>query len=242
MNSFQKLISIFAVAAVAVVAIGATFVLAQEDAPTSPPPVESGLVEGEDGSIRQQRRTPLFTPEEMDEALATELGITVSALTDAREAARETMLQQAVTDSRITQEQADLILSGEMNLRAFLRELMQEYFSRETIKEVTAEALGLTIEEFEAAQTEGKKLPEIAEEQGVELSQIEEAVRTAFEDAIQQAVDDGRLTQEQAEQILSHERQPGKFIRDRGFGGRNGRPGRSPNLPGNTAPFSNQQP
>jgi hypothetical protein len=60
----------------------------------------------------------------------------------------------------------------------------------------------LTTEELEAAQAAGKRLPEIAEEQGVTVAEIEAALQSAFADALAQAVADGTLTQAQADQLL----------------------------------------
>ena len=44
-----------------------------------------------------------------------------------------------------------------------------------------AEALGLTVDEFEAALESGKMLPQIAEEQGVDLEDLHETVMSEFD-------------------------------------------------------------
>jgi len=67
-----------------------------------------------------------------------------------------------------------------------------------------AETLGLTVEELEAARDEGHTLWEIAEEQGVELAEVGEALKTAGQELLDQAVTDGTLTQEQADTIRQH--------------------------------------
>ncbi len=94
--------------------------------------------------------------------------------------------------------------------------VMAQY--REQIHAAIAEALGLTVEEFEAAIAAGKKLPQIAAEQGVALEDVWAAMRAAREAAIQQAVADGVITQEQANWMLSRMQQA---ARNRG-GGRMG--------------------
>ena len=69
-----------------------------------------------------------------------------------------------------------------------------------------AEALGLTPEGLFAELHAGKSLTEIAEAQGVDLEalqeQLQDAKQAARVEAIQQAVEDGTLSQEQADRML----------------------------------------
>lgn len=75
-----------------------------------------------------------------------------------------------------------------------------------TVFDTAAEALGLTPEEFFAELRAGKSLAEIAEEKGVDVQTVYDAMNAARgearEQALQQAVEDGRITQEQADQML----------------------------------------
>jgi anti-sigma28 factor (negative regulator of flagellin synthesis) len=66
-----------------------------------------------------------------------------------------------------------------------------------------AEALGLTPEEFFAELRAGKTPADVAEEQGVDLEALAESLQAARVEAIQQAVEDGTLTQEQADRMLN---------------------------------------
>jgi len=68
--------------------------------------------------------------------------------------------------------------------------------------ETVSELLGLTHEEIEAQRHEGKSLVEIAEAQGVSEDALVEAILDARREAVQQRVEDGILTQEQANLIL----------------------------------------
>jgi hypothetical protein len=72
--------------------------------------------------------------------------------------------------------------------------------------DTAAEALEMTPEELFAELRAGKNLAEIAEEQGVEAEAVFEAVSAArgevMQQAIEQAVEDGRLSQEQADWLL----------------------------------------
>lgn len=96
--------------------------------------------------------------------------------------------------------------------------IMAQY--RNQIHAAIAEALGLSVEEFEAAIAAGKKLPQIASEQGVASADVWAAARAAREAAIQQAVADGVITQEQANWMLSHMQQAAAQRRGAGRMGR----------------------
>jgi uncharacterized membrane protein len=90
-----------------------------------------------------------------------------------------------------------------------------------TMFDTAAEALGLTPEEFFAELHAGKTLDEIAEVQGVELEDVYDAMNAdrveAMRDAIEQAVEDERITQEQADWLLEG-LDKGFFPMGRGFG------------------------
>ena len=98
-----------------------------------------------------------------------------------------------------------------------------------TMFDTAAETLGLTPEELFAELREGKSLTEIAEEQGVEVEEMYDAVNEARAEAIpeiiEQAVEDGTLTQEQADWMLEGLEQ-GLFPGGQSFGFGRGRGGR----------------
>ena len=72
--------------------------------------------------------------------------------------------------------------------------------------DAAAEALGLTPEQLFAELHSGKSLADIAEAQGVDLKAVHEAMKAAQAEAMkqanQQAVENGRLTQAQADWLL----------------------------------------
>ena len=72
--------------------------------------------------------------------------------------------------------------------------------------EAAAEALGMTTDELSTELWGGKTLADIAEEKGVDLQAVRDAVEAAQEqavrDAIEQAVTDGTLTREHADWLL----------------------------------------
>ena len=160
---------------------------------------------------------PFGAPSNIDkEALLAEaLGITVEELQAAHEAAREAGIQQALDEGLITQEEADLMAA---------HHALKDYLDKEALM---AEALGITVEELQAARDEGKSHKELMEDIGLDKETVRQNMQTAHEAAIQQAVADGVITQEQADQILSGEghgafggpRGKGHFRGGKGFGG-----------------------
>jgi uncharacterized membrane protein len=89
--------------------------------------------------------------------------------------------------------------------------------------DTAADALGMTPEELFAELRAGKSPAEIAEEQGVEAETVFEAMNAArgevMQQAIEQAVEDGHLSQEQADWLLEG-LEKGLFPMGRGFGHR----------------------
>ncbi|WP_199621133.1 sigma-70 family RNA polymerase sigma factor [Paenibacillus alkalitolerans] len=66
-----------------------------------------------------------------------------------------------------------------------------------------AEVLGLTNEELKEALISGKSLADVAKEKGVEVQKVIDAQVKALTERINQAVTDGKLTAEQAEEQIS---------------------------------------
>jgi hypothetical protein len=96
---------------------------------------------------------------------------------------------------------------------------------QETMHAAIADALGITVDEFEAAIAEGTRLSELAAELGIDLVDVQEAMQAVHEAALQQAVEDGLITQEQADAFGNRLGQMGagnSFGPRRGFGGRGG--------------------
>jgi hypothetical protein len=79
--------------------------------------------------------------------------------------------------------------------------------------DAAADALGLTPVELFAELHEGKSLEEVAETQGVDPETVYDAVDAAraeqMREAIEQAVEDGTLTREQADRMLEQQEQGG---------------------------------
>ena len=70
--------------------------------------------------------------------------------------------------------------------------------------ETTAEALGMTEDDLRTAlEPDGTSLADVAEDQGVDVDTLVDALVQAQQERIAQAVEDGRLTQEEADERLA---------------------------------------
>ena len=143
-----------------------------------------------------------------DSFLADALGITVQELQDAYGEADAAILDEAVAQGYLTEEQAGLIKA---------REALMQYIDRD---EITAEALGISVTDLQAAQEEGKSLSDLLDELDLDSATVRDAMQAAYEKAVQEAVDASIITQDQADQILEGD---GIFPMFGGKGGFHGR-------------------
>ena len=67
-----------------------------------------------------------------------------------------------------------------------------------------AEALDMTVEEYEAEVANGENAFTLAQRLGIDIAELQAAMNAVHEAAFQQAIDDGLVSQEQADWILSH--------------------------------------
>ncbi|UCF61306.1 MAG: hypothetical protein JSV37_01125, partial [Anaerolineaceae bacterium] len=168
-----------------------------------------------------------------EEALAEALGIPVEELQAAYEKAFAVAIEGALDEGILTQEQADNLLSGERfgfhgrhGFRGFGGD-MNEYL---------AEALGISVAELEAAQAKARDIvmaeaveagtitqeqADLMKARGAISTYVQEAMTTAYGEAVEKALADGVITQAQADLLLENGamgfRGPGGFF---GFGGR----------------------
>jgi len=140
------------------------------------------------------------------DALA-DIGVTVEELQAAQEAARDQLLEEMVAAGTIDAEQADMIKA---------RKALKEYIDREAILE---EVLGLSLEELQEAREAGTPMSELLGDRTFQEFGAE--MQAAHEAAVEQAVADGVITADQAEQLQNGPRSG--FAGPGGFGGRGGR-------------------
>lgn len=118
-----------------------------------------------------------------DELLAEALGITVEELQSAREEAAAAAIDRAVAEGLITEAQAEML--QERGARGLRGGMPPHFFGLEESaidpQALLADALGVTVEELAAAQD------------------------AAQDAALAQAVEDGRITQEEADQIQARQ-------------------------------------
>lgn len=205
---------------------------AEGDDTTYPPAFSPGPGRGNRGG-RQGFGDHRPDPAVQNENLAAALGITVEELEAAHDAVRTAVVEQAVEDGLLTQEQADQILANEfrggggLGMRGFAADHDQ----------LLADELGISVEELEAAREEVKAagLEELVAagvltQEQADMMQAQQAVREyldtdaitesiqgAYEAAIEQALAAGDITQAQADQMLNN-----LPAFTPGFGGRGG--------------------
>lgn len=169
--------------------------------------------DGEDGD-----GFPFNFRERLHETVADILGISVDEYDAALESAQERVLGEAVKDGWLTQDQADR-----------MQERMDEGFGRgmhggfpgtrgdkfgpgrgsfmgapeNSLLGVAAEKLNITQQELQDELQDGKSIADVASEKGVELQGIADAYLAQLEESLNQAVEDGRITQNHADLMLT---------------------------------------
>jgi polyhydroxyalkanoate synthesis regulator phasin len=175
--------------------------------------VESGTIPWS-RSFRSEQRAFHHTD---DERLAEALGITVDELEAAQEEALAAAIEQAVAEGRLSEEQAGQLLEG-------LGRSGRHGHLFGASSELLAEALGISVEELQAAQVgvQAAKLADMVEagmltQEEADLMAAREAVQNyidqealsaalqnAYEEAVATALADGAITQAQADQLLEN--------------------------------------
>ena len=141
--------------------------------------------------------------------VAAKLSISVDTLTQAFKDARVELIDEAVADGKITSDKADAMKQrveegnglnygrGEHGRRGGHGFKASVYKSA---NEAITTTLSVTTEELRTAMKEGKSLVDIATEKSVTQEQLSTAVLAAVRTQLDQAVTDGDITQEQADQ------------------------------------------
>lgn len=160
--------------------------------------------------------------QEFREAVAGILGISVEEYDVAVDQAREQVLDKAVEEGDLTQEQADRvreradgglgagmmgrgIMGRGMMGRGMMGEMMDD--SKGSLIAVAADKLGMNVDELKTQLKDGKTVADLAKEKGVDLQTIVDAFMAARQETLNQAVTDGKMTQEQADKMLENMRE-----------------------------------
>lgn len=128
-----------------------------------------------------------------DTYLAEALGITAAELQTAQQAANEAAIDQALAQGLITQAQADALKERSGMFGRGFHGFFGVGDSAIDMNALLAEALGVTIDELAAARVEAQKL------------------------ALAAAVESGRITQEQADQVRAQQALK-TYMQEQGFG------------------------
>jgi hypothetical protein len=173
------------------------------------------------------------------DAIAGALGIGVDEYDAAVDAAREQVLEEALSEGVLTQEQAERMRerfaegSGPRGMRGFgdrgammgrrggFGAMMGG--SQGSLLSVAAEELGLTVQELTAELQDGKSIAAVASEKGVEPQAIVDAFMAQRADWLAQSVAEGRITQQQADWMLEHMQEQVRAHLDAPFTGAGGR-------------------
>jgi len=157
--------------------------------------------------------------QEFHEAVAGILGISVDEYDAALDQARDQVLDKAVEEGNLTQDQADRIREradegfgpgmmgrGMMGRGMMGRGLGMMGDSEDSLIAVAADKLSMTVDELTTQLKDGKTVADLAQEKGVDLQTMFDAFLAARQETLSQAVTDGKITQEQADQMLEHMR------------------------------------
>jgi polyhydroxyalkanoate synthesis regulator phasin len=144
--------------------------------------------------------------------LANRLHVSVSALQQDKLSAAEDVLAQLVKDGKLTQNQANQIKQrleshkacsgngqGLWGRRAIMQSLKQ-YLPG--VAAQVAQGLHMNANQLMSQLQSGKSLSDIAKAQGVSSSQLQTIVTNAIQNAVNKAVSDGNLTQQQATNLM----------------------------------------
>lgn len=181
------------------------------------------------------------------EAIAEILKIDVETYDTAVEQAREQVVDEALAEGWLTEEQAERMqerLEPGFGPRGMDKGFMGPHgglmgHDGDSIMGTIAEEAGLSVQDLFAELQEGKTLAEVASEHGVDAEAIVADHLAQLEENLQQAVEDGKITENQAGAMLEHAKEmvpdllnntwEGKF--PGGFPGGE-RPGRMRGFPG----------
>ena len=181
------------------------------------------------------------------EAVAGILGISVDEYDAAVEQARDQVVDQALDEGWLTEEQAERMQErfeegpGHRGMGGGFMRAPRGFMGHgdSSLVGVAAEALDMSVEDLHAQLMDGKSIAEVAEAEGVDTQEIIDAYLAQLEESLTQSVEDGKITQNQADWMLEQaaERAPEQL--ENAFEGRfpgGKRPGRMPCLPeGNDA-------
>ena len=156
--------------------------------------------------------------------LANRLGVSVSTLQQDKLASADDVIAQLVKDGKLTQNQANQLkqrLASHQACtgkgkglwgRGVMMQSLKQYLP--AVATQVAQGLHMTSTQLMSQLQSGKSLSDIATAQGVSAAQLQTIVTNAIQSAVNKAVSDGNLTQQQATNIMQMlQKNPGAFNR-----------------------------
>jgi len=177
--------------------------------------------------------------------IAKEKGVSPEDFRTKMDEAFKKAIAAALAAGDITQEQADQRAQNRQNRnemgRGGMRNGDKTQFGpmRDYMQTAMANVLGITTEELKSRFDAGEKMLDIIQKQGLTVEEFHTKMVEAGTKAINQAVADGKLTQEQADRIIENmKKRPSTGLGGggRGRGGMHGGGNGTPAAPGST-PF-----
>jgi hypothetical protein len=150
--------------------------------------------------------------------IAQEQGLEADAFRLLMQEVREQVMEEAIAQGLIPEADADRMwrqvpedgFGGRRPSRGFRGKLGPDHDEagalHDAMKSALAEALGLSVDELQQQLADGATMRQIIEEQGLDPEAVHASLQEAREQAIAEALEEGLITQEQAERML--ERNP----------------------------------
>ncbi len=146
------------------------------------------------------------------EALANILGISVEEYDAAVEKAQDQVVDEAVAEGWLTEEQAELLRWRMDQAPGFGMRGMGRGFGRhgwgiggflgDNLLSIAADKLNMKLTELLTELQDGKSIADVAKEKGVDTQTIVDAYLAQLKENLDKAVADGRITQKQADYML----------------------------------------
>jgi len=160
---------------------------------------QEGSEDGEGWNLRER----------MHQAIAGILGISVERYESAIEEAEDSVLEDAMVEGWLTQEQADQ-LAERMDLVPPEGRMGFPFHGKrggwgmrgDSLYSVAAEQLDLTLPELMEELSDGSSIADVAAEKGVDPQAIADAYLAQLEGTLTEAVENERITQKQADSVL----------------------------------------
>lgn len=145
--------------------------------------------------------------------IASEKGLSDDDLANALLSSLREAVEEAKVEGRITWEQFDrLFARGRFGGRG------GKIGRFAPVPEAVTDLLGMTAEELHAERAAGKTLSEIAAERGVSDQQLIDSLLDFQKEAVERALEEGRITEAQAEWLLAREQALAPFTLTNPFG------------------------